>query len=195
MPDAERYCYLLGAYLGDGTVSPGSQSWTLRVINDRRYQSVSREILTAMDATFPDSSARMWPSRASKADLLQIAHPAIPRAFPQHGPGRKHTRPIFLADWQRELTHAHPAALVRGLIHSDGCRTVNHVRTTLPSGRVADYHYVRYFFTNHSADIRAIFVEHCALLGVRVTRSNPRNLSMSRRDGVAILEQVVGPKC
>jgi hypothetical protein len=66
-----------------------------------------------------------------------------------------------LTDWQRALTHAHPGALVRGLIHSDGCRSIDHVHTTLPSGREADYHYVRYIFTNHSADIQAIFVEHC----------------------------------
>ncbi|HTU29925.1 MAG TPA: hypothetical protein VMF07_11130 [Solirubrobacteraceae bacterium] len=159
--NAERYCYLLGAYLGDGTVSrPRATCWTLRVINDRRYPDISNEILEAMRTTFPDSTPRTWPARAGEADILQVAHLAIPRAFPQHGPGRKHTRPIKLADWQRELTHAHPGALIRGLIHSDGCRCINHVKTTLPSGRVAEYEYVRYFFTNHSTDIRGIFIEH-----------------------------------
>jgi hypothetical protein len=59
---------------------------------------------------------------------------------------------------------------------------------------VAEYAYVRYFFTNHSADIRGIFVEHCELVGVRVSRSNHRNLSISHRRSVAILEQIVGPK-
>lgn len=191
----DRYCYLLGAYLGDGTVShPASKSWTLRIINDRRYPEISREILDAMSQTFPDSTPRIWPASHGQADLLQVGHPAIPRAFPQHGPGRKHTRPIQRADWQRELTHEHPDALIRGLIHSDGCRCINHVKTTLPSGRVAEYEYVRYFFTNHSADIREIFVEHCELLGVRVPRSNHRNLSIAHRSSVAALEQFVGPK-
>jgi hypothetical protein len=64
----------------------------------------------------------------------------------------------------------------------------------LPSGRVAEYSYVRHFFSNLSADIRQIFVDHCAPLGIRVTQSNPRNLSVSHRDSVAILEQIVGPK-
>jgi hypothetical protein len=64
----------------------------------------------------------------------------------------------------------------------------------LPSGRIAEYCYVRYFFSNWSADIRQIFIDHCALLGIRVTQSNPRNLSVSHRDSVAILEQIVGPK-
>jgi hypothetical protein len=69
-------------------------------------------------------------------------------------------RRIAPVDWQREFTHPHPQALIRGLIHSDGCRVVNRFRTKLPSGRVAEYSYVRYFFSNHSKDIRDIFVEH-----------------------------------
>ena len=64
----------------------------------------------------------------------------------------------------------------------------------MPSGRVAEYSYIRYFFSNMSSDIRQIFQEHCELLGIRVTQSNPRNLSVSHRDSVAILEQIVGQK-
>jgi hypothetical protein len=100
----------------------------------------------------------------------------------------------MLSDWQLELTHTHPGALVRGLIHSDGCRAVNRFRTKLPSGRVAEYSYIRYFFTNLSGDIRQIFIDHCDLLGVRVTQSNHRNLTVSHRHSVGILEQIVGPK-
>ena len=151
----------------------GTGLWSLQIINDRRYPDISAEILDAMRLTFSSATARGRPSWAGQSDVLHIADPAIARAFPQHGPGRKHTRPIVLADWQRALTHAHPAAPIRGLIHSDGCRCANRFQTTLPGGRVADYSYVRYFFTNHSADIRGIFVEHCGLLGIRVTRSKP----------------------
>jgi hypothetical protein len=88
----------------------------------------------------------------------------------------------------------YPDHLIRGLIHSDGCRTENRFKTKLPNGRVAEYSYIRYFFTNLSADIRQIFIDHCGLLGIRVTQSNPRNLSVSHRDSVAILERIVGPK-
>jgi hypothetical protein len=125
---------------------------------------------------------------------VRISHPGIARAFPQHGPRRKHLRRIVLADWEMELTHREPEAFIRGLIHSDGCRVENRFRTRLPSGRTAEYHYIRYFFSNLSADIRGIFIERCDLLGIRVTQSNPRNLSVSHRDSVAILEQIVGPK-
>ena len=84
--------------------------------------------------------------------------------------------------------------MIRGLIHSDGCRVINRFSTKLPSGRVAEYSYVRYFFSNLSAEIRMIFAEHCELLGIRVTQSNHRNLTVSHRDSVSILETLVGPK-
>ncbi len=71
---------------------------------------------------------------------------------------------------------------------------VNRFKTKLPSGRISAYSYVRYFFTNMSVDIRRIFREHCELLGIRVTQSNHRNLTVSHRTSVAILEEVVGPK-
>ena len=189
------YCYLLGAYLGDGTVTLYRRSsWCLRIFNDRRYKSISQEILTAMATTFPEGHVRLRPSSSSEADVLSVRHPAVQQAFPQYGPGRKHDRAIVLADWQLALTRAHPGPLIRGLIHSDGCRAVNRFRTKLPSGRTAEYSYIRYFFSNVSADVRDIFAEHCRLLGIRVTKSNHRNLSVSHRDSVAILERLVGAK-
>jgi hypothetical protein len=191
--DGPSYCYLLGAYLGDGTIH-AQKGVSLCIVNDRRYAGVSSEILGAMATTFSGRSPRVHPSSSGESDILCISHPAIVRAFPQHGPGRKHLRSIVLADWQLELTHDHPGSLVRGLIHSDGCRVVNRFQTKLPSGRVAEYSYLRYFFSNLSSDIRRIFVDHCELLGVHVTQSNHRNLTVSHRTSVAILERIVGPK-
>jgi hypothetical protein len=191
--DARAYCYLLGAYLGDGTVCVQRGVW-IQIVNDRRYPGISGEIRKAMETTFPGRASRSHPSTTGESDVLCMSHPAVLRAFPQHGPGRKHRRPIVLADWQRELTHAYPGSLVRGLIHSDGCRVINRFSTKLPSGRVGHYAYVRYFFSNLSADIRQIFTEHCELLGIRVTQSNHRNLTVSHRHSVAILEELVGPK-
>jgi hypothetical protein len=115
-------------------------------------------------------------------------------AFPQAAPGRKHERAITLADWQRAVVDAHPQQFLRGLIHSDGCRTVNRFKTKLPSGRVAEYEYPRYFFSNLSADIRGLFCEYCERLGVRWTQSNPRNISVAHRASVAILDGFIGPK-
>ena len=58
----------------------------------------------------------------------------------------------------------------------------------------ATYAYPRYFFSNLSADIRQIFCDHCELLGIRWTQSNPRNISISHRESVALLDTFVGPK-
>jgi hypothetical protein len=194
-PDAAVYCYLLGSYLGDGNVMHRPPNgWTLRIACDQRYPAIIDEITTAAAATFPGGRPTRRAASTGASDVIDICHPGIGPAFPQHGPGRKHLRPIVLTDWQRELTHEHPGALIRGLIHSDGCRAQNRFKTKLPSGRIAEYHYVRYFFSNLSADIRRMFVEHCQLLGIRVTQSNHRNLSVSHRDSVAILEELVGPK-
>lgn len=114
---------------------------------------------------------------------------AWPCLFPQHGPGMKHTRRIRLADWQRELCDRHVRVLLRGLIHSDGCRHSNRVRV---GGR--EYEYPRYTFSNASGDIRGIFCDACDMLGVEWRRMNARNISVARRESVAVLDRFVGPK-
>ena len=157
-----------------------------------RYPRIIEEVKGAMEAY----SAHVCVNRSSRSGAVVVAasSPAWPVAFPQHGPGRKHERPIVLEPWQLEITHSHPQALIRGLIHSDGCRSVNRFRTRLPSGRMAEYEYPRYFFSNLSADIRKIFCDHCDLLGVRWTQPNARNISVSQRAGVAALDALVGAK-
>jgi hypothetical protein len=192
---AASYCYLLGAYLGDGHINHRPpNSWTLRISCDRQYIQIIDEVMAAMELTFPGRRSTRFQASTGASDVVSIVHPAVRFAFPQHGPGRKHLRPIGLTDWQLELTRANPGSLVRGLIHSDGCRVLNRFQTKLPSGRLGHYSYVRYFFSNLSEDIRSIFKEHCELLGIRVTQSNHRNLTVSHRKSVAILERIVGPK-
>jgi hypothetical protein len=126
--------------------------------------------------------------------VVTAASKQCPALFPQYGPGRKHERPIVLAEWQQAIVVRHTEQFLRGLIHSDGCRTVNRFRTTLPSGRVAECAYPRYFFSNLSADIRDLFCEGCDRLGVRWTQSNHRNISVSHRASVARPDEFIGPK-
>jgi len=45
-----------------------------------------------------------------------------------------------------------------------------------------------------SADIRGLFCATCDQLGLRWTQSNHRNISISHRHSVALLEVHVGPK-
>jgi hypothetical protein len=145
-----------------------------------------------MEACSPSPVGRL-PVRRGSVRLYTYAV-GWPDLFPQHGPGRKHQRKIELVNWQIAITHQHTREFVRGLIHSDGSRCINRFSINLPSGRVGRYAYPRYFFTNYSEDIRRIFCEHCDLLGIRWSQSNPRNISISHRDSVALLDSFVGPK-
>jgi hypothetical protein len=73
-----------------------------------------------------------------------------PCLFPQHGLGHKHERRIALVPWQQRIVDARPDQLVRGLIHSDGSRHINRIKHPKRT-----YEYVRYEFSNRSADISA----------------------------------------
>ncbi|MFZ0976757.1 MAG: hypothetical protein WAN22_31350 [Solirubrobacteraceae bacterium] len=107
-----------------------------------------------------------------------------PCLFPQHGAGRKHQRRIELTDWQTTLVDRWPEQLLRGLIHSDGCRFQN-------TG--TNWSWPRYSFSQVSDDIRTIFCDACDRLGLRWTAARP-TIYVSRKADVAILDEFVGPK-
>jgi hypothetical protein len=107
-----------------------------------------------------------------------------PCLFPQHGPGRKHHRAIELAEWQRELVARDPRPLLRGLIHSDGCRFIN-------TGR--QWSHPRYSFSNLSDGIRQIFCDACDLLALHWTTAG-NTIYVSRKADVATLDGFIGPK-
>ena len=112
-----------------------------------------------------------------------------PHLFPQHGPGVKHNRRIALEPWQQRIVDRYPGRLLRGLIHSDGCRVTNRIRHPKKT-----YAYPRYFFSNKSLDIQRIFCEACDQLEVAWRQDGPWNISVARREAVAILDRHVGPK-
>lgn len=86
---------------------------------------------------------------------------------------------------QLEIVQTLPHRLLRGLIHSDGCRVLN---------RVNGKDHPRYQFCNHSEDVRNIFCRACDDYGVAWRYSNWHTISVSRRRDVARLDQVIGPK-
>ena len=193
-PDRYSYSYLLGLYLGDGYVGVGrGRSCQLMITCDSRYPELIEDCWAAMQLVAPGCHIGRYQTPFQCIRVVGGSR-LWPDAFPQHGPGRKHERPIVLEPWQREIVDAFPREFLRGLIHSDGCRTINRFKTKLPSGRVAEYAYPRYFFSNMSADIRGLFCEYCERLGIRWTRSNHRNISVSHRRSVALLDEFVGPK-
>ncbi len=121
----------------------------------------------------------------SRAVEIGCSSKRWPLLFPQHGPGRKHERKIELAPWQAEIVERFPHEFLRGLVHSDGCRVVNHVNGT---------DYPRYFFTQVSTDIQALFCDACDRLGIAYSFSNWKTVSIARAGSVALLDSFVGPK-
>jgi hypothetical protein len=98
-----------------------------------------------------------------------------------------------LLAWQLRLAKTYPKELLRGLVHSDGCRSINRVRRALAGG-VRTYEYPRYYFVNASPAIRDLFAATCTQLGVEWRRMTERTISVARRDSVAYLDDFIGPK-
>ena len=193
-PDPRSYAYLLGLYLGDGCVVRHARTTRLVITLDGAYPGIVAEAAAAIRSAGLDRPVSVLAVKNSRAIAVQSYSKHWPDVFPQAAAGRKHERQIVLADWQREIVDRFPEEFLKGLIHSDGCRCVNRFKTKLPSGRVAEYEYPRYFFSNLSADIRRLFCQYCERLGVRWTQSNHRNISVSHRRSVAILDGFIGPK-
>jgi hypothetical protein len=149
-PDALSYAYLLGAYLGDGYISPKGQ---LVIACDRRYPEIIEECCGAIILTSLRNHVGVCPHRDTQCVRVTCSWQGWFEAFPQHGLGRKHDRRIALEAWQQAVVDRFPWHFLRGLLHSDGCRTVNRFKTKLPSGPVREYEYPRWFFSNLSADI------------------------------------------
>jgi len=190
--DEEAYAYLLGVYLGDGWIWQAKRSlYQLRISCDLKYPDIINEIATHIVIVRGVDKVGFALSEGCVDVNAYWKHWCC--VFPQHGPGRKHERRIELELWQREIVQAHPKALIRGLIHSDGNRHMNPITRHFRSG-TRRYWYPRYMFKNASEDILGIFTGALDVLGVHWTPSYPRVISVARRDDVAFLDTFVGPK-
>lgn len=119
-----RYAYLLGQYLGDGHLTLTARVPALRIACAASYPAIMDEVEQAMRATLAKSVFRVAGQGCYHVTSYSKHWPCL---FPQAGPGRKHERSITLKPWQQEIVDAQPRALLRGLIHSDGCRVINRV--------------------------------------------------------------------
>lgn len=183
------YAYLLGQYLGDGHLVTSGRIPVLRIYGCADYPAMIEQIASSIRTIRGSEPGRVHPRSSARLVSLQSYWMHWPCLFPQHGPGRKHERPILLAPWQQEIVSEQPWSLIRGLIHSDGCRSLNRV---LVRGKA--YEYPRYFFANESADILTIMGAALDRVGVAWRLNRPNSISVARRDAVALMDQHVGPK-
>lgn len=107
-PPPERdYAYLLGLYLGDGCLSAHPRGvHRLRIYLDLRYPGIVEECEGAIHAVAPRNRVNRLPRRSRYTGQATATHVEVSWyskhwavLFPQHGPGRKHHRPIVLARW------------------------------------------------------------------------------------------------
>lgn len=181
----KEYVYLLGLYLGDGTVSKIPKTYKLRVFLDSRYPNIINGCAQAMQTILPENKIGILSQKGNYVAVQCHSNDLID-LFPQHGNGRKHNRQIVLMAWQQTIVDKYPLEFFRGLYHSDGSRF---------SSIVKGKDYPKYQFTNMSEDIRQMFGHASELLGLHwTTKTSKRDIMISRRDDVAYLDSVIGPK-
>jgi hypothetical protein len=189
---ASSYAHLLGLYLGDGCLSEHRRDvYALRIACDDAYPRLIDEAEAAVVAVHPSRPVHRVRAGGYTSVVSYWKHWRC--LFPQHGSGPKHRRRIELTAWQREIVAGHPELLLRGLFNSDGCRVANWATRTV-GGQVKRYEYIRYQFSNESADIMWICQWALGLLDIpwRMPRRNA--LSVARREAVARSDEFVGPK-
>jgi hypothetical protein len=174
---------MLGLYLGDGCLSASPRGvFKLRVFLDVKYPGIIDDAMSSISAVKGGlASVALRPKNCVEVYSYSRSWPCL---IPQHGPGKKHERPIILEPWQLALVDRWPEALLRGLIQSDGCRFIN-------TGR--NWSCPRYSFANKSADIRSIFCRACDRVGVHWTAAGEKAY-VSRKADVEFLDCFIGPK-
>lgn len=189
LPGTE-YAYLLGLYLGDGCISAAPrQVWRLRIALDAKYPGIVQECAAATSAVLPGSRVGIYRRRDQNSFEVGSCSRSWPCLFPQHAPGKKHLRKIELSGWQAQIAERNPKPLLRGLIHSDGCHSVNTIRHPKKT-----YVYPRYLFSNKSDDIRRIFCDACDRLGIAWRVMTRYEISIAHRESIALMDEFIGPK-
>ena len=186
------YAYLLGLYLGDGSIATHPRGvFKLRIFLDCKYPAIVDECQEAMRKVMHTSVTNRRLTESNCYEVYSFSR-AWTCLFPQHGPGVKHERRIWLADWQQELAERWPEALLRGMIQSDGCRFMN-------TGK-GGWRHPRYSFTNMSTDLTSIFCTACDKLKLHWTAAFPEDerravtIYVSRKADVARMDEFIGPK-
>jgi hypothetical protein len=190
--DRAAYAELFGWYLGDGHISRQRRGvFGLHITNDRRYAELNRHILELMRSVKPAS--RPHTREGIGCVITTVSWKHWPCLFPQHGPGRKHARQLGMTEWQWNIIEHHPADFLRGLFHSDGCRVENWALQVV-AGDKKRYTYSRWHYKNDSAEIMLWCQQALDLVDIPWRQSSRRLLSVSRREAVARLDDLIGPK-
>lgn len=200
----QNYVYLLGVYLGDGSlikIKNKKDLYRLRVTCDAKYPNLIQEIKTAIEIILPDNTVgsikRYWKGKLSCIDVSCWSKFFI-HLFPSYQQGRKHTYKIVLKPWQEILVNRYPKLFLRGLIQTDGCRYKQ-------TNTKENYYYN---FTQKSDDIKNMFLYFCNKLNIKYTctlhKSGSKNIkgedntawviTIRNKHSVLFMDTFIGPK-
>ncbi len=168
-----------------------SRAYALRVSCDASLTGIVEDVEECVRAVHP--TRRTYRVNAPGVTVVQSYWKHWPCLFPQHGPGRKHERALHLESWQQDAVDGYPADFLRGLFHSDGCLVKNWATRTV-AGEMKRYEYPRWQFVNESGDIMRWCGETLDQVGIRWRQTSRRVLSVSRREDVAKLTDLIGLK-
>ena len=154
----------LGVYLGDRSSLPSGGSVTgyaPSLTRSYRGSSMSVRLRSGSSALRTRSTRRLRSGRfadsskgSARRDRCVLALVAMP--LPPPARDESTSGPVELADWQRGLLVRYPEALLRGLVHSDGCRFIN-------TG--TNWRHPRSSFSDLSSDIRRLFCDGAMCYG------------------------------
>jgi hypothetical protein len=181
---AGSYAELLGFYLGDGHVLRMARTEKLRVSLDTRHPRVVAHVRALVAQTLPATSVGLALEDGGATSVVWAHSNHWSCLLPQHGPGKKHERRIVLEEWQQRCVDDAPFAFLRGLLWSDGCFFIN---------RTGRYRYLSVSFSNHSSDVRDLFMAACDRAEIRY-RPTGREVRVYRRESVTLLSAFVGSK-
>lgn len=179
-----EYAELLGLYLGDGCIVRAGRTQRLRLSLDAKYPTTVAEARALVAGVLPQNRVAIVHADGGATAIVSTYSSHLSCLFPQHGAGKKHHRRIVLEPWQQALVDEAPWALLRGLVHSDGCFFIN---------RTGRYRYLSVEFHNLSGDILDLFGAACERVGV-VYRRYERRVRIYDRTSIHEFAAFVGVK-
>jgi hypothetical protein len=182
------YAELLGLYLGDGCISSGPRTFSLRLFLDAKYPDIVSDAKALLERCLPENPVNLLSSSREKMVVVSVYSTHLPCLFPQFAGGRKHERRISLEEWQIRCLEEAPWHFLKGCIRSDGCAFVN---------RTGRYSYLSYGFSNRSQDIIELFTRACRLVDVEYRQTCCRgkfSVRINRRASVSRMLAEVGLK-
>lgn len=90
------YCFLLGLYLGDGCISWMGRTYRLRISLDSKYPGIIDVGKRVLERCFFAEPHGVSLADGGSCTIIGVYCNHLPCLLPQHGPGKKHERPIVL---------------------------------------------------------------------------------------------------